>query len=120
MIAAMSFPRMLAAGALLVIGAALVSVPACIVANDLENGQECLRDQECASGQCTAGRCIGQPSGDSGAPKTDTATGGDTTPVTDSASDAPAEASGDTAESGTDAADAAEAATDTADGAASD
>ena len=64
MIAAMSISRMLAAGAHFAIGAVLVSVPACIVANDFENGADCLRDAECASKQCTASKCVAQ-NGDS-------------------------------------------------------
>lgn len=118
----MSIPRMLAAGALFALGAVLVSVPACIVANDLENGQDCLKDEECASKQCTAGKCIGQPSGvgpvvDSGTTKADTATT-DGTP-----SDTAADVGSDTAsDAGSDAATdtAADAGSDTADGAATD
>ena len=123
----MSIPRMLAAGALFAIGAVLVSVPACIVANDLENGQDCLKDEECASKQCTAGKCIGQPSGvgagvDSAVPPGDTGTT-DGTPsdapgetATEAGGDAPTDGGSD---SGTDTA-VADSGTDTADGAATD
>jgi hypothetical protein len=122
MIATMSFSRLIAAGALLALGAVLVSVPACLASTPFENGQQCLRDEECASKQCTANRCIGQNGGvpplvDSGAPKTDTAVG--------DASDAPGDSSDGGGEAGSDATDASEvsgdteseAATDTADGA---
>jgi hypothetical protein len=55
----MSISRMLAVAALLATGAFVVSTPACVAANDLENGQECIHSNECGSQMCVQGVCKG-------------------------------------------------------------
>lgn len=59
----MSLSRVIAAGVLVAAVGVFVAVPACIVAVDQENGGDCLKDFDCASGLCVQGKCIA-PNGD--------------------------------------------------------
>jgi hypothetical protein len=59
----MPWKRLIAAGALLVAAGAFVAFPACIVAVDQENGGTCIKDFDCDSRHCVAGKCV-SPNGD--------------------------------------------------------
>lgn len=54
----MSLSRLLACGALLIAGAVVIATPACIVPHKFENGEECIKDDECQSGQCIQLKCM--------------------------------------------------------------
>ena len=106
MLPRMSIPRALAALALLSIGALVVTTPACVRDNDQENGQTCLKDEDCASHHCISNTCLqdivdpycnGGACPDVGgeAPATDSAS--DSPSEAEAAADAPAESSADTA-----------------------
>jgi len=50
-------PKRVIAAAVLVVAAGMV---ACIIATDAENGSDCLKDFDCASKLCVAGKCVAQ------------------------------------------------------------
>src|SRR5438552_4775685 len=56
----MDLTRVIAAGVLLAAAGAFVAVPACIVAVDQNNGGDCVKNFDCESQLCVAGKCVAQ------------------------------------------------------------
>ncbi len=107
----MSLSRMLAGAALLIAGVVVIATPACVIPHKFENGEDCIKDDECESSMCVQTKCMARNGDacwrDSGCPSGKCDNGhckplGTIVPVTDSGADTTPVPDGAPVDSGTD------------------